>query len=186
MYRTIAELAGAPLAAPTFPPPRFGSRPQPRPPPRPPAARTGPATRVLLLSGTPMMGEPITIYPQLRLLRPATFTSEAMFGGRYCATTGVGHKGERYYKGEVREGTAELRAFLHAALMVRRTKKSAGVGLDLPPKRRQVRRADRARACAAQAPGHEPRDRCLPRARSADGTRLDLGEMARGSRRGRG
>eukprot|EP00873_Tetraselmis_striata_P035438 jgi/Tetstr1/455702/TSEL_042510.t1 len=89
------------------------------------------ARRVVLLSGTPALGRPIDLYPQLDALRPGSFGSIAAFGKRYCG-------GRRRPWGWDYNGASnldELHERILTEFMYRRLKSQ--VLAQLPPKRRQ-------------------------------------------------
>ena len=89
------------------------------------------AKRVLLLSGTPMLGRPNEIYNLLKILRPDAFRSFKEFGMRYCnpkdTIFGVDWAGCSNMR--------ELHLLLEKCLMIRRLKQE--VLFELPAKRRQ-------------------------------------------------
>ena len=87
--------------------------------------------RVLLLTGTPMLGKPNEIFNLIKILRPDIFTKFLDFGVRYCAPKesayGIDWSGS--------SNTRELHLLLEKSLMVRRLKNE--VLMELPAKRRQ-------------------------------------------------
>lgn len=87
--------------------------------------------RVLLLSGTPLLGRPAEIFNLLRILRPDYFSSFIDFGLRYTkprqSTYGVDWTGA--------SNVRELHLMLEKSLMIRRLKSE--VLQELPSKRRQ-------------------------------------------------
>jgi SWI/SNF-related matrix-associated actin-dependent regulator 1 of chromatin subfamily A len=87
--------------------------------------------RVLLLTGTPMLGRPSEIYNLIKILRPDVFNKFMTFGLRYTqpkqSTYGVDWSGN--------SNNRELFVLLNSSLMVRRLKSE--VLHELPSKRRQ-------------------------------------------------
>ena len=87
--------------------------------------------RVLLLTGTPMLGKPNEIYNLIRILRPDIFLKFLDFGVRYCGPKegpyGIDWSGN--------SNNRELHLLLEKCLMIRRLKSE--VLQELPAKRRQ-------------------------------------------------
>ncbi|CDW72909.1 snf2 family n-terminal domain containing protein [Stylonychia lemnae] len=87
--------------------------------------------RIMLLSGTPMLGRPNEIYNLLKILRPDVFRCFKEFGIRYCnpkeTLYGVDWTGS--------SNMSELHLLLEKCLMIRRLKSE--VLFELPAKRRQ-------------------------------------------------
>jgi SWI/SNF-related matrix-associated actin-dependent regulator 1 of chromatin subfamily A len=76
------------------------------------------AKRVLLLTGTPMLGKPNEIYNLIKIVRPDIFCKFMDYGARYCAPR------ESIY-GIDWSGSAnknELHLMLEKSLMIRRLK----------------------------------------------------------------
>eukprot|EP00826_Nyctotherus_ovalis_P035018 TRINITY_DN2965_c0_g1_i6.p1 TRINITY_DN2965_c0_g1~~TRINITY_DN2965_c0_g1_i6.p1 ORF type:complete len:515 (-),score=134.29 TRINITY_DN2965_c0_g1_i6:64-1608(-) len=89
------------------------------------------ARRVIMLSGTPMLGRPMDIYNSAHVLRPDVFKTFREFGHRYCDP-----KRGRYgieWKGA--SNVEELRLALECTLFIRRLKED--VLTELPGKQRQ-------------------------------------------------
>lgn len=74
--------------------------------------------RVLLLTGTPMLGKPCEIYNLIKILRPSLFPKFIEFGIRYCdpkkSAYGIDWSGN--------SNAHELHFLLEKCLMVRRLK----------------------------------------------------------------
>ena len=87
--------------------------------------------RLILLSGTPMTRDPISMYGQLRLLRPSVFTSYKAFGFRYCDRWD-----EPRWSGVNANSSGEFHLYLSRCLMVRRAKET--VARDIPSLERRV------------------------------------------------
>ncbi len=87
--------------------------------------------RVLLLTGTPMLGRPAELFNLLKVLRPDLFNYFMEFGLRYTqpkqSTYGVDWTGS--------SNTRELHLLLEKSMMIRRLKSE--VLQELPAKRRQ-------------------------------------------------
>ena len=87
--------------------------------------------RVLLLTGTPMLGKPNEIFNLIKILRPDIFIKFLDFGVRYCdpkeGPYGIDWGGN--------SNNRELHLLLEKALMIRRLKSE--VLMELPAKRRQ-------------------------------------------------
>ena len=83
---------------------------------------TRPRPRLLMLSGTPMLRDPDSLYGQLALLRPALFPHYRAFGERYCQTFSHGH-----WSGSHPQHQAELALYLRACVMMRRGKEEVAL-----------------------------------------------------------
>lgn len=91
-----------------------------------------PATRKLLLTGTPILNRPIELWTLLHALDPARWANFMAFAKRYCNA----HQGRFGWDFSGAANLDELQARLRETIMVRRLKKD--VLTELPPKRRQV------------------------------------------------
>ena len=87
--------------------------------------------RVLLLTGTPMLGRPMELYNLVHILRPDLFPSFREFGFRYCDPR-VSYFGTDWGNSS---NVDELHLILSNTVMIRRLK--AQVLNELPSKRRQ-------------------------------------------------
>lgn len=87
--------------------------------------------RVIMLSGTPMLGRPTDIYNIIHILRPDVFPSFREFGHRYCDP----HTGKFGVDWKGAANTNELHIILTKTLMIRRLKSE--VLQELPSKRKQ-------------------------------------------------
>jgi len=87
--------------------------------------------RILLLTGTPMLGRPNELYNLVKILRPDVFSKFVDYGVRYCAPRecpyGIDWSGSANRR--------ELHLMLEKSLMIRRLKSE--VLMELPAKRRQ-------------------------------------------------
>ena len=95
------------------------------------------ATRLVFLTGTPILNKPLEVWPLANALAPSTFNNFFMFAKRYCNA----HQISAGRQGPVWDFTGashldELQTKLRATCMVRRLKKD--VLPELPPKRRQI------------------------------------------------
>lgn len=86
--------------------------------------------RILLLTGTPMLGKPNELYNLCKIIRPDIFYNFVDFGVRYCAPKeciyGIDWSGHA--------NARELHLLMEKSLMIRRLKTE--VLLELPAKRR--------------------------------------------------
>jgi len=90
------------------------------------------ARHVIAMSGTPMLNNPIELWPVLSILRPDIYKDRFSFGLRFCGPQTNDYTGALEYKGAT--NTKELHALLKATCMVRRLKDD--VLKDLPQKQR--------------------------------------------------
>ena len=97
-----------------------------------PALSPIPATKRVLLSGTPILNRPIEMFSLLHYLDPARWRSKHSFATRYCDAKHNGYGWD--YSGS--SNLEELQTILRETVMVRRLKKD--VLTDLPAKRRQI------------------------------------------------
>lgn len=91
-----------------------------------------PASRRLMLTGTPIMNRPAELFPMLHSLDPKRWPTWTGFAKRYCQ----GGMGPWGYDASGASNLDELNARLRETVMVRRLK--ADVLTELPAKRRQV------------------------------------------------
>lgn len=92
------------------------------------------STKVLLLTGTPILNNPIEAFPLLNAVDPKGFKSRYRFAKTYCNAHHNGYGWD--YSGANMDRLPELQERLRSTVMVRRLKKD--VLTELPPKRRQV------------------------------------------------
>lgn len=92
-----------------------------------------PAGRVIAMSGTPLMNNPMEVYGLLQFLLPDGFTNVVKFGKRYCGGK-KNHLGYWEFKGAT--NIDELQNMLRTTVMIRREK--AQVAKEIPPKTWQV------------------------------------------------
>jgi SWI/SNF-related matrix-associated actin-dependent regulator 1 of chromatin subfamily A len=96
------------------------------------------ARRKLLLTGTPLLNQPVELWPLVHALDPERWPSFFSFVKRYCDAhqERIGRSGKLVWNFDGASNLGELQERLRSTVMVRRLKKD--VLTELPPKRRQV------------------------------------------------